>query len=263
VTYWTDVDLHERPHLLENHRALISLGHDEYWSTSMRDGALAGRAAGVNLAFLGANAMFRHIRLQPSSLGPDREEVAYKSAAEDPVSGVDESEVTVNWRQAPLNWPESQLLGEQYECNPVQDDMVLVDPPAWLFAKTGMRDGDRLHALVGTEYDRVMTRSPTPGSVQILAHSPVDCHGWKSVSDMTYYTASSGAGVFDSGTSLWTTAIGMGCVLSEHCGQGNKVVLRVTVNLLRAFAAGPCGFRHPSAPNLVRFGMALRKPVSP
>jgi hypothetical protein len=32
VTYWTDVDLHAQPQLLDNHRALVSLGHDEYWS---------------------------------------------------------------------------------------------------------------------------------------------------------------------------------------------------------------------------------------
>ncbi|HXJ63236.1 MAG TPA: N,N-dimethylformamidase beta subunit family domain-containing protein, partial [Actinomycetota bacterium] len=44
VTYWTDVDFHERPQLLLNHRALISLGHDEYWSSSMRDMALDARA---------------------------------------------------------------------------------------------------------------------------------------------------------------------------------------------------------------------------
>ena len=45
VTYWTDIDLHERPELLMNHRALVSLGHDEYWSSDMRRGALAARVA--------------------------------------------------------------------------------------------------------------------------------------------------------------------------------------------------------------------------
>jgi hypothetical protein len=55
----------------------------------------------------------------------------------------------------------------------------------------------------------------------------------------------------------------MACVLSEHCGEGNKVVLRVTVNLLRAFALGPSGFRHPSVSNVDRFGMSLRAPLKP
>ena len=66
VTYASDLDLHARPNLVRNHRALISLDHDEYWSTGMRDAATAARAAGVNIAFLGANAIYRHIRLEPS-----------------------------------------------------------------------------------------------------------------------------------------------------------------------------------------------------
>ena len=67
VTYTTDVDLHTNPAHLLNHRSLISLGHDEYWSTPMRDGAEHALEAGVNLAFLGANACYRQIRLEPSS----------------------------------------------------------------------------------------------------------------------------------------------------------------------------------------------------
>jgi hypothetical protein len=263
VTYWTDVDLHERPELLLNHRALVSLGHDEYWSTSMRDGALAARSAGVNLAFLGANAVYRHIRMQASPLGADRQEVAYKSEAEDPVSATDAAEVTVNWRQSPVSWPESQLLGPMYECNPVRDDMVIVDASNWLFAKTGLHDLDRLSGLVGTEYDRVMTYSPTPRSLEVLAHSPVDCNGLMSHSDMTYYSTASGAGVFDSATSLWTTALGRFCVLTGKCGDRARVVGRITTNLLRAFAAGPAGMRHPSVPDTDALGLRLGKPFDP
>ena len=36
ITYWTDVDLHEHPERLSNHQGLITLGHDEYWSSKMR-----------------------------------------------------------------------------------------------------------------------------------------------------------------------------------------------------------------------------------
>ena len=39
LTYWTDVDLHADPSCWHDHRCLFSLGHDEYWSTPMRDGA--------------------------------------------------------------------------------------------------------------------------------------------------------------------------------------------------------------------------------
>jgi hypothetical protein len=73
VTYWTDVDLHERPHLLAPHRCLVSLGHDEYWSSQMRfDGVSDHQAQGLNVAFLGANASYRQIRFEDSPLGINR-----------------------------------------------------------------------------------------------------------------------------------------------------------------------------------------------
>src|SRR5437867_3496065 len=96
LAYWTDVDLHERPGWLFGQRALLSLGHDEYWSTSMRSGATVARDHGVNLAFFGANAVFRHIRFEPSLLGADRHEVNYKRATEDPLLRIDRSEVTAD-----------------------------------------------------------------------------------------------------------------------------------------------------------------------
>ena len=72
VTYMTSVDTHQRPELLKQHKAVISLGHDEYWSKGMVDGAFAARDSGVNLAFLGANAVFRQIRFEPSALACGR-----------------------------------------------------------------------------------------------------------------------------------------------------------------------------------------------
>ena len=87
LTYWTDVDLHAQPELLANHRCLFSLGHDEYWSTAHAPGRRSRPApTGVNLAFLGANACYRQIRLQPTSVGPNRLQVCYKDAAEDPIA---------------------------------------------------------------------------------------------------------------------------------------------------------------------------------
>jgi hypothetical protein len=131
VTYWTDVDFHARPGLLLNHRALITLGHDEYWSLAMRNGALLARDHGVNLAFLGANADFRHIRLAPSRLGLDREEINYRSNP-DPLEGIDDADVTANWRSGPVPRPESALNGAIYECNPASADMVITDAGSWL-----------------------------------------------------------------------------------------------------------------------------------
>ncbi len=56
----------------------------------------------------------------------------------------DPSLVTVNWRDPPVNRPESAMIGEQYECNPVRADMVITDPGAWVFEGTGVTAGQRL-----------------------------------------------------------------------------------------------------------------------
>jgi hypothetical protein len=256
VTYWTDVDLHRHPERLLAHRALVSLGHDEYWSTRMRRGAEAARAHGVNLAFLGANAVFRHIRLQPSATGPDREEVNYKpwSAGDDPAWRTDPSEVTTDWRQPPLNDPESRLLGALYECNPVHAAGVVAEPSSWLLAGTGVRAGTRLPGLVGDEYDRVQPAAPRPPGVEVLLHSPVHCRG-ASFADTTWYTARSGAGIFDAGTGSWVCQLSRACAGGRTSAATARVVRAATVKLLRVFTSGPAGEHHPSRSNLARLGI--------
>ncbi len=57
------MDIASDPHSLDGASALISPGHDEYWSPEERAIVTAARDRGVNLAFLGANAMFRRTRL--------------------------------------------------------------------------------------------------------------------------------------------------------------------------------------------------------
>ncbi len=256
VTYWTDVDLHRHPQWLARHRGLVSLGHDEYWSTAMRRGAERARGRGVNLAFLGANAVFRHIRLEPSPLGPDRHEVNYKTSVRaDPVYSTDRGEVTSDWREPPLHQPESALLGQQYECNPARADGVVVEPGSWLLARTGLQAGSALPDLVGPEYDRVMVGAPTPRGVELLLHSPLRCRFHSSFSDVTWYTTASGAGVFDSGTSSWVCQLDQVCAAGRSHPRTAVAVRRITLNLLRGVAAGPAGLTHPSLPNLHRFDL--------
>jgi hypothetical protein len=231
---------------------VLTLGHDEYWSAAMRRGVESARDHGVNVAFFGANAVFRQIRLEGSPLGPERHEVAYKRAGEDPLRGRNDAEVTVNWREAPVNRPESTLVGDFYECNPVKADMVVADDSAWVFAGTGLRAGDVLPDAVGSEYDRYDPNQPGPpgASVQVLAHSPVVCHGKPSFADMTWYSAPSGAGVFATGTMRWVCAMRGSACGHGVTGKAASFVAKVTENVLRAFAAGPAGRAHPARDNL-------------
>jgi len=238
VTYTTDVDLQARPDLLLHHKVLVSLGHDEYWSTAMRDAVERARDSGVNLVFLGANAVFRHIRFESSPLGPARREVNYRVAAADPMTRSDPAESTVQWRDPPVSRPESRLLGEMYECNPVDAPFVVADGTSWVFAGTGLRTGSVLPHLVGSEYDHW---SPAEGGppVQLLGRSPVVCRGRRSTADMTYYLAFSGAGVIDTGTNQWVPHLLDDPVIGTRVAQ-------ITLNILTAAATGPLGQVHPA-----------------
>ncbi len=258
LAYATDVDLASDPAMFAGASALISPGHDEYWSTSMRANATSLRDAGVNIAFFGANAIFRHIRFQPSPLGPNRLVVCYKSASDDPMYVTDKSETTQDWREPPDPRPENVLTGTFYECNPVKAAFVVYDPDSWVFAGTGARRGAAYRGLVGIEYDRVTTAPTTPRPITVLSHSPVRCQGRSSYSDSAYYTVSSGAGVFDTGTMVWVCALGGGC--GDYVDAPARQFARtVTANVLRAFAAGPAGRARPAVDNLA----AVPAPAGP
>lgn len=249
--YVTDTDLETDPHVLDGARAVISLGHDEYWSVRMRQVLTAARDGGANLAFLGANAVFRRIRLSASPLGPARTETNYKVAAEDPLSRSQPSLTTANWNASPDPQPESSLVGPGYQCVvPLPRAAgVVVDPTAWLFAGTGVSQGTRLPGLIGPETDGIAAAGPTPRPMQVLLHSPHPCAGGApQYADTTYYTLPGGAGVFAAGTIDWACALGGGCFATALT---HRVVRGVTDNLLRAFAAGPAGRAHPAKDNVL------------
>jgi hypothetical protein len=254
VSYTTDVDVHLRPELLANHKAYIAPTHDEYWTVEMRDAVEGARDRGVNLLFMGANTAYRRIRLEPSALGPARQEVNYRVAKQDPLFGKDDARVTTSFREEPAPRPESSMVGNFYECNPVDADMVIVEPDAWMFAGTGLKKGDKLPHLVGNEYDRVTPEVPTPPTIEVVAHSPVRCGRLRSFSDVTYYTAPSGAGVFATGTFAWEKRLGEACPEGQIVGVDCQV-RAITLNVLEAFAAGPAGRAHPSTNNLAELGI--------
>src|SRR5437764_1451201 len=52
LDYATNVDLHERPSLLDGYDTYLSVGHDEYWSWEMRDHVDAFIDGGGRVAFL-------------------------------------------------------------------------------------------------------------------------------------------------------------------------------------------------------------------
>lgn len=53
--YCTDFDLDDDPGVLTGYSLLLSVGHDEYWSTGMRDRMLQFQASGGNIAYFSGN----------------------------------------------------------------------------------------------------------------------------------------------------------------------------------------------------------------
>ena len=173
----------------------------------MRQGAAQANANGVNLAFLGANACYRQIRLEPTSVGPNRLQVCYKDAAEDPLAREQPALTTVNWDQAPVNNPESTLIGSMYQSVGAKADMVVTDASSWFYDGCNLTDG---HTLPQGDPRRVRPlrarRSPGPRNADVLAHSPVP--GQSNWSDVTYYTApGNGGGVLASGSASFVSLL--------------------------------------------------------
>lgn len=255
LAYATTTDVAREKRLLEGASAVLSLGHDEYWSPEQRAHFTAARDAGTNIAILGANCCFRRIRLEASDLGPDRTVVCYKSSYDQDPGFKRGHPATVDFRSAPAADPESSLLGVIYDGYPVDAPYVVTNPGHWLFEGTGAKAGDSFAHLVGVEYDKVNTGFPTPRPIEILAHSPVVCEGRPSHQDSAYYTAPGGAGVFATGTMRWVEALdasgdGRGGANHGLDARAGALTTRVTENLLRVFAAGPAGRSRPARDNV-------------
>jgi hypothetical protein len=263
LAYVTSMDIHADPHLLDGASALISMGHDEYWTPQERANVTAARDNGVNLAFFGANAMFRRTRLQTSSVGGAREVVCYKTAyREDPEYKKDPTEVTSDWRDTPNSEPESTLIGTIYEGYPVDAPLVVSSPRSWVYRGTGVGAGDSFPHLVGVEYDRVNPAYPLQRPIEVLSHSPLTCAGVASYGDSAYYTHKGGAGVYNSGTMRWVEAI-YGDMPHGIGGATPQFVRQVTTNVLRAFASGPAADKYKANDNLAATHEHDGSPIAP
>jgi hypothetical protein len=263
VAYANDIVVTEHPSFVLQQRTVLSLGHDECWDLREREAVRTARNDGVNVVFFAASPILRHVRLQASPLGPDREEVDYRNSAADPLDGKGNPlEVTGNtWSSPPASWPESPFVGESYagflEPGSTPAGWSVVSAPSWLFAGTGMTAGSTLPGVLLNDFDALGPPGTFPSDVQVIAHSAIPAsevqtnqptvHG-DAYADTTYYTdPTSHAGVFDTGTNNWIPSMVPCAPSTPSCPAAT--LRRVTGNLLRLFGQGPAGLRQPSQPN--------------
>jgi hypothetical protein len=260
VSYWTDLDLDRDPGLLGQHKALVLLRHSEYWTQAMRDSVTSARDNGMNIAFLGANNIYWRARLQPDSAGDQRQMVVYRYVNEDPQPTA--TDATTTYRSDTVNDPEQRLVGVEYDCLQIDAPMLITDSTAWVFANTGLTSGAQLPDLIFQEYDRFWDGTGGP-PVQVLAHSPLSCPAHQesqSFADMSYYTTSSGAGVFAVGTMGWEAGLDDWDVSRPYPPSERAIVEQITANVLATFAQGPAANTHPAVPNSAGLGFGTAPP---
>jgi hypothetical protein len=179
VDFLSDDDLDRLtvgPALARAYNLVVFSGHEEYVTGHEYDLIEHYRDLGGNLAFLSANDIFYKV---------------VKHGAE----------MDGRWRWRDLGRPEASLVGAQYvdwnhneyRNRPYVATGVRTAP--WLFAGTGLRNGDSF-GVYGIEVDA--RTSVSPRGTQVLAHIPGIFGAGKSA-EMTYYTTRRGAKVFSAG----------------------------------------------------------------
>jgi len=204
VSYISNLDTHGDPHGLLRTRLWLSVGHDEYWTLAMHDNVKAARDAGVSLAFLSANSCFGLIDLHPDGAGvPNR---ALRRIGQfgpiDERNLADFPEMATFHRQTP---DESYLVGAR-TFYPLTGGgpWICAQEKNWVFAGTGMKNGDRVPGLVGWEFHGLP--APLPG-IEVVATGPAKRGREKGIYTATCYPGPKGNFVFNGATIWWSDAL--------------------------------------------------------
>jgi hypothetical protein len=180
VTYTDNVQVHANGQKLLNHKAFLSVGHDEYWSKEMRDAVETARNAAINIGFFSANTAYWRVRFENSTpaagqIKPNRVISCYKQDWNlDPVAQQQgPSAATNKFRSVQNQRPENSLLGVMYggDLSNVYGGFNFTvsnanDP---YYANTGLQNGDQLSLLVGYEWDFIVNNGSTPSGFVILS----------------------------------------------------------------------------------------------
>jgi hypothetical protein len=268
VSYFTGVDSDRRPALIRNHRAFLSVGHDEYWSGGRRANVEAARDAGVNLAFLSGNEVFWKTRWEGSIAGasaPYRTLVCYKETQDDQIlDPLDPPIWTGTWRDprfsppADGGRPENALTGTIFMVNGPRNDAIKVPAafaPLRFWRNTsvaGLAPGATKTMPTGTlgyEWDEDLDNGFRPAGLIDLSRATYDVSpnllldfGWNygngsATHNLTLYRAPSRALVFGAGSVQWSWGLD-----AQHEDAGTPVdrdMQQATANLLADMNAQP------------------------
>lgn len=204
VSYISNVDTHADAAGLLRGKAFISVGHDEYWSRDMYDNMLAAIAHGVNAAFLSGNTCWGLIPFLPNSRGQ-----AHRTITRIGQFGPVEKELAKQFPECGLLKEiapsESQLVGARNTFPGMGvADWICMDEKHWIYANTGMKNGDRISNLVGWEWPGV------PGDIaglSVVARGPVKWNDKQVDYTATVYPGPKDNWVFNAASIWWSDGL--------------------------------------------------------
>ena len=235
----TDVDISQNPSIINGAKALVSGGHDEYWTLQERDAVMAERAKGMNLLFFGANVEYWRVRLHQGAQLGDLEMDIYKSQSEDQNT----TEPTIKFRDQKL--PESELTYQDYNCFPAKGDFSVSDPNSFIFDGTGAKKGEVFPGMMGPEVDHALASDTFTGTRKVLNSSTITCGTHildkPTSSTIVYGEIPSAGGTISIGDMNWVER----GLTSDVPKRTFEFATKVTTNILEAAAKGPMGQHLP------------------
>jgi hypothetical protein len=224
-------------------KALLSVGHDEYWDRRAFDSVVKLRDAGVNLLFLSGNSVCWVTPQKPSTDGhPNR--IIFRGG---PYGGKHKFAEDREREHGPFphRGPDEGYLIGARNVEPVNGggDWTATKPDHWIFAGSGMKKGDRIPGLIGWEYHGDPP-ADIPG-LEIVAEGTAFQGGTRPQHwTATIYPGPKNNFVFNASTIFWSQALSAppGHMLpwshwSRPHGPDERVQ-KITENLLRR-AIGP------------------------
>ena len=150
-------DIHTHPELLEKYKCVVFVGHDEYWSSNMRDAVESYTTNGGNIARFGANFIWQ-VRLENDGLT----QVCYKYPApyhgiEDPLKESNPELLTGVWDHTLINRPSAETFGLSGICGVYSGlgglaprnsgGFTVFRQDHWVFENTDLYYGDTFGSL--------------------------------------------------------------------------------------------------------------------
>jgi hypothetical protein len=242
VSYATNLDIHTLgSELLLKHKALLSVGHDEYWTWNMRDAVESARDQGLNIGFFSSNTCYWQARLEASRGEENRILVVYKDDVApdrvDFITGEGDQFLPAERRThlwSSVGRPEAALVGvgnfQAPSARPesfYSADLVIDDPTSFVFADTGLFREDGLRGLVGMETESIQGSSPQ--GIARVAHSPTAAGV---PSDMVVYTSAGGSTVISTDSMQWSWGLDDLDVSASRPAFASETARLITRNIL-------------------------------